>query len=300
MKSKQGRTLQAFRRVQAWFAEHPQVLVNAVSSQAALTSQLDALKQVVDAMSAGATEQTTQKSQATLAAKDEKSLRTEIRSLHVKAIVRVAGALRGKVPGMGVFKLPSYTLSSETLLHAADAVRTTASVYKDVFVEHGLPADFLDQLDAANAALKQSVDARGVARSKVAGASKTLVNEATLGRQIVTMMDAALAHALRSDAALLASWRQAKRITVKGVASRDVFAATPVPGSSASPAPGSVSLTPSVVSLASNGGSPGNPAAPVGSPAASNAPSGAPVQSNGGPGSPSAVPVASVSETKAA
>src|SRR5262249_16009985 len=69
---KQGRALQAFRRVQAWFAEHPQVLSNARSSQAALTSQLDALKQVVDAMSTGAAEQTTQKSQATLAAKDEK------------------------------------------------------------------------------------------------------------------------------------------------------------------------------------------------------------------------------------
>ena len=101
MKVQQGRALQAFRRVQAWFVEHPDVLANSGSSKDALAKQLDALTQVVDAMTAGATEQTTQKSQATLAAKDEKSLRADVRSLHLKSIVNVAQGLRGKVPGMG-------------------------------------------------------------------------------------------------------------------------------------------------------------------------------------------------------
>ena len=103
MKSRQTRGLQAFRRVTAWFAEHPQVIANNGSSSAALTSQVDALKQVVDGMTAGATEQTTQTGQATLAGKDEVPLRTELRTVHVKAIVKIAQALRGKVPGMGVF-----------------------------------------------------------------------------------------------------------------------------------------------------------------------------------------------------
>src|SRR6516162_7427288 len=171
MKVQQGRALQAFRRVQAWFAEHPEVLANSGSSKDALGKQLDALSQVVGTMTAGATEQTTQKSQTTLAARDEKSLRANVRSLHLKSIVTLAEALRGKVPGMGVFKLPSPGMQSENLLHAAQAVRTTAGVYEDAFVEHGLPADFLEQLDAAIAALKQAVDARGIARSRIAGAS---------------------------------------------------------------------------------------------------------------------------------
>lgn len=300
MKSRQSRALQAFRRVEAWFAENPQVLTNAGSSQAALSNQIGALKQVVETMTAGATEQTMQKSQATLAARDETTLRTEIRSLHVKAIVRVAGALRGKVSGMGVFKLPADSLSSETLLHAAEAVRTAASVYKDVFVEHGLPIDFLDRLETAGAALKESVDARGVARSRVAGATKTLASELALGRQILTILDAALSHTLRSDASLLTSWRQAKRVTVKGVASRAPLIAGPVPGSAASAAPSNVSVTPSVVSLVSNGGSPERGVAPVDPPVASIAPSGVPVQSNGGPAAPSVVPSTTFSETKAA
>jgi len=239
MQSYQARGLQAFRRVTAWFVEHPQVIANSGSSSAALASQVDALKQVVDSMTAGATEQTTQTSQATLAAKDETDLRTELRSVHVKAIVKIAGGLRGKVPGMGVFRQPSQKLRSEKLLHAAEAIRATAGIYKDVFTEHGLPADFLDQLDSATSALRQSVDARGVARSRVTAASTTLATDLKLGRQIVTMIDASLTHALKSDPAMLASWRQAKRATIKGVTSRTVVPVVPIQPSAA-PVVGSV------------------------------------------------------------
>lgn len=223
MKSTQSRSLQAFRRVQAWFAEHPEVLTNAGATQPALASQLDALKQVVDSMTAGATEQTTQREQTTLASSDETTLRTNVRSLHVKAIVKVAAALRGKVAGTGVIKLPPGSLKSEALYHAAEAIHAAAGEYKDVFVEHGLPTDFLEQLESANAALKASIDARGIARSRLAGASTTLVNESAVGRQIVSMIDASLDHALKADPALLASWRQAKRVTVKGAATSRVL-----------------------------------------------------------------------------
>jgi len=202
MKSTQTRGLMAFRRVTAWFADHPTVIPGSGTSAAALQSQVDALKQIVASMTARATEQTTQASQATLASKDETAQRSELRQLHLKAIVKIAGGLRGKVPGMSVFKMPAPRLSSESLLHAAQATRTTAAVYKDVFVEHGLPADFLDQLDAATAALESSVDARGMAQSRRAGASTGLVGDLTLGRQIVSMIDASLTHALKSDSAL--------------------------------------------------------------------------------------------------
>ena len=252
MKVQQGRALQAFRRVQAWFVEHPQVLANSGSSKDALAKQLDALTQVVDSMTAGATEQTTQKGQATLAAKDEQVLRTDVRSLHLKSIVNVAGALRGKVPGMGVFKLPSREMRSENLLHAAQALRTTAGVYKEVFVEHGLPADFLDQLDAAISALKDSVDARGIARSRITGASTTLASERSLGRQIVTMIDASLAHALKSDSALLASWRQTKRVMLKGATSRDVLPMVPAAQTVSRAAQVASPIAPAATPLAGN------------------------------------------------
>jgi hypothetical protein len=57
-----------------------------------------------------------------------------------------------------------------------------------------------------------------------------LVSDLALGRQIVAMIDASLAHALKSDSPMLASWRQAKRATVKGVTSRGVVGAGPLVG----------------------------------------------------------------------
>jgi hypothetical protein len=50
MKSVQSRGLQCFRRVEAWFAEHPGVVPAAGSSAGALAGQVTALQQVVDRM----------------------------------------------------------------------------------------------------------------------------------------------------------------------------------------------------------------------------------------------------------
>ena len=48
--------------------------------------------------------------------------------------------------------------------------------------------------------------------------------------QIVTMIDASLTHALKADSPTLASWRQAKRATVKGAVSRAVSGGAAVGG----------------------------------------------------------------------
>lgn len=286
MKSKQTRGLQAFRRIEAWFAEHPQVLAAAGSSAAAVSNQLDALKQLIVRMSTWASQQVYQNGQATLAAKDEAQQRHEVRLLHLTAIVRVAAGLRGKVPGMGVFKLPNRSLSSDALVHAAEAIRTTAAVYKDVFVEHGLPADFLDQLDAATTALGASVDARGVARSRVTGASSGLASDLVLGRQIVTMIDASLTHALKADPATLASWRQVKRPTVKGAVPRKAVEVNPVVAGGAPVA---------------NGGAPvGNSSAPAAAPGVSVSNTAVPAVSTEGSETVGSVTPAIPSEFKAA
>ena len=244
MKTKESRGLQAFRRVEAWFADHPQVIPASGSSAQALTRQVTALTSLVDRMTQQSTEQITQQGQATLVAKDEPTLRTALRALHMKAIVNVANALRGQVPGIGVIKMPPHGIRSEALVKAAKALATTAGVYKDAFVEHGLPQDFLEQLAAAASALKSSIDARGVALSKRAGATTGVAEDFALGRRIVTMIDASLMHALKNDAPTLASWRQAKHITVKPTVTRIAPALVPAatevtpasPGVSTSPA----------------------------------------------------------------
>jgi hypothetical protein len=228
--------------VEAWFAEHPEVIPASGTSTQALTNQVNALSGVVSRMTTQGTEQVTQRGQATLAAKDEITLRHELRALHMKAIVNVANALRGQVPGVGVVRMPAFSTHSESLVKSAEALFVTASVYKDVFVEHGLPADFLDQLAAATSALKSSIDARGVALSKRTGATTSVAGDHDLGRRIVSMIDASLTHVLKSDPVTLASWRQAKRVTRKSGVARSVSTAAPAASGGASTATGAAPL----------------------------------------------------------
>jgi hypothetical protein len=66
------------------------------------------------------------------------------------------------------------------------------------------------------------------------------------------MIDASLAHALKTDSPMLASWHQAKRATVKGVTSRGSVEAVPLVGSG--------------VLLTNGGGAIGGNGVPVASP----------------------------------
>ena len=103
---------------------------------------------------------------------------------------------------------------------------------------HGdIATDFLDAAqdairrwpsEANKLAVKSTVDARGVAQSRRVGASTGLTEDLALGRQIVTMIDASLTHALKSDSSTLVSWRQAKRATVNGVVSRAGVGGAPI------------------------------------------------------------------------
>jgi len=236
MLTTQSRGLQSFRRVDAWFVDHPEVIAASGSSAHALTNGVTALRGVIARMTEQGTEQVTQQAQATLVAKDEPTLRSELRARHMKAIVAVATALRGQVPGIGVMKLPSSRVGAEGLVKAAETLATTAAIYQDVLIEHALPQDFMAQLDAATTALRASVDARGLARSKRVGATSALAEAFDLGQRIVKMIDAALLHALKSDPATLASWRQVKRITVKPTVTRvtDIVPVAAAPSTTAS------------------------------------------------------------------
>lgn len=244
MVSKQVRGLQSFRRLDAWFVDHPEVIPASGSSAQALTNGVNDLRGVITRMTEQGTEQATQTEQATLVAKDEPMLRSELRTRHMNAIVAVATALRGKVPGIGVMKLPSTRVSSEKLAAAAEALSTTAAIYQNVLIEHGLPRDFIAQLDAAITALRASVDARGLALSKRVGATAAVAEAFDLGKRIVQMIDASLLHALKSEPATLASWRQAKRITVKPTVARvtDIVPVAAAPSTTAS----TPAMTPSI------------------------------------------------------
>ena len=241
MKARQTRVLQALRRGVGWYTTNLQA-ISATPSAAALGGHVETLKEVVERVSLQATVQETQGRQATLAARDELERRHALRTLHMSPIVRLARALMGTVEGTGIFRMPEADARSEALVQAANAIHDEAVAYKDTLVQHGLPSDFLEQLAAAAAALKACVDARGVAISLRHKATEDVGSDLKQGRRILTIMDATLTHALKDQPTLLASWRQAKRVTNKGVVAPVASDPVTVSGGGSTPAatPGTV------------------------------------------------------------
>jgi len=227
MDSHQDRTLQSFRRVDGWFSVNKEFTETAGGSTKtpALATQLDALRGVVSRASDHAASQNTQSSQSQLIAKDEKDLRRELLAQHMASIAKVARALRGTIPGIGVLSMPKGNIQTAPLITFATAMARKAEIYESVLVEHGLPEDVIKQLDDAAGKLKASLDARGEARAARVGASKGLASELALGRRVVEVMDASLTRALRSSPGRLAEWKHVKRITVRGSVVRPVVGA---------------------------------------------------------------------------
>jgi hypothetical protein len=112
MNTYQERVLQSFRRVQGWFAANPQfVAKDGPPSAHALAAQLDALNGVVQRVSDHAAEQQTRFSQSLLISRDEDDRRRELLTVHMASIAKVARALRGTVPGIGVLTMPKRNLT---------------------------------------------------------------------------------------------------------------------------------------------------------------------------------------------
>jgi len=181
-----------------------------------LTRQLDVVNTIVAELTEAAATQHVKRAQATLGATSEHNLRGNVRR-EMKAVTQIAQALRKTVPGIGTLKMPDRQLAAEGLLKAAAGLGKMASTYEPVLIEHGLAQDTLAQLGTAVTTLQSSVDARGSARAAQVSATKTVKVNLDLARQYVQLMDAAISRKTETDAAKLAEWKNAKRVTVKGV-----------------------------------------------------------------------------------
>ena len=216
MNAHQERVYQSFRRVQGWFAANPQY----VAGNPSLGTQIDALNGIVRRLSDHATAQDTQRAQSLLISKDEIEKRRDMLTHQMAPIAKVARALRGTVPGIGVLSAPKGNVPTSEVIAAATAMAQKAEIYKDVLVESGLPADFIEQLKEGAAALRASVDGRGLARASWVAATRGVGSELALGRRVVDIIDAVVTRQNRTQPAKLAEWEQLKRVTVKGVAVR--------------------------------------------------------------------------------
>jgi hypothetical protein len=212
MNGKQQRILLSFRRVTTFVDVRPQLTAAGSSEGAALLAQVNALKSVIDRVTAHAVAQRTFAAATTRAASDEPAIKKLLLEHHLGSIVKVARGLRGSVPGIGVLKKPRGNLRNAALIEAATAFANQAAIYSAVLADHGLPADFIAQLRAAIASFRASIDARGTARTNLRGASNGVEQEIALGRRIISVLDGVIPRLLRAEPNEIAVWRAAKRV----------------------------------------------------------------------------------------
>lgn len=232
--TKAQRITQSFRRVGEWQKSRDGILQ---SAPAPVHVHFTALREVVTRIEANAILQASQHGLRTRSATDANVRRAAVRDA-MRPIAQVARTLQGSVLGIGAIALmPQSHWDNEKLVTAANSMAENATVFAKVLIDHGLQPDCIETLTAAAAALKSSIDARGTAKATAIGARDGVRAGLREGQKLVSLLDASLTSLLKADPVNLASWRNAKRITVKGVFG--IY----VPAASAETAPSSTAST---------------------------------------------------------
>jgi hypothetical protein len=111
-------------------------------------------------------------------------------------------ALRMPRSGSGVTKV----------LQANDGMIAAARSFAEVFVAHGLPADFLERFTAARNALEEVAAGRATHVGAHVAARAGMQVQVRRGRRAVGRIDAVVRASFDGDEMTLAAWRAAKRV----------------------------------------------------------------------------------------
>jgi hypothetical protein len=238
----------SFRGITKFGKAHPQITAATSPETVAIGQQMIALEGVITRAEAAAAAQHTTRADTTLVARDEDALKADLET-QIRSIVKVARGLRGTVPGIGIVVMPELGRGIAKLIDSATGFARKVAIYQGVLAEHGLPQDVLGQLEAAIDAVRQSRDARGLARSTRAGGTRSVKEELAMGRGIVKVLDGAVTHLLRNQPSELAAWKSVKRLPRHG---RSVQPAVPLAQLPVSVAQLPVSVAQAPVSAAEN------------------------------------------------
>jgi hypothetical protein len=143
------------------------------------------------------------------------SLREALRQFHMKPIAEIARSRLRDVPEMVSFRLPRGTTPSLQLVAKAGGMADAAAKHSAVFIDRGLPQDFIAQLTAAADALNRSLDTRAKSHGRSTGATNALSALASEALACIRELNALVTPKLGRDDRLLGEWRTAKRVRRK-------------------------------------------------------------------------------------
>lgn len=225
MVRQQQHELAAFIRTANFVAGRPHLTPDTAQGRN-LAARVEALRQVARRIQALSATQSVASGNVLMSTHDEPELKRLLRSVHLRSIVDVARSLRKSVPGISVLTIPTRNAANATLISHVRAFITQARIYQSVLAEAGLPANAVDELEAALEAFTASVATRDAARGALSNATTQLRQEFAIAREIMEGLRGVMRRLLDKQPGELAAWRVATRVkTVRGAASTSTIGA---------------------------------------------------------------------------
>ena len=228
MQTTQGTMLQTLRSIQAFLDEEAAKLGPIVKSGS--RQRLDA---AIADLSVHATAQTGSSLASQGATQKQRVLRLALLRDHMAPIARISNAELPQTPQIEPLRMPKGKPTAERLAAAAAGMAKAATPCAAVFIEAGLPDDFITGLTDAADAMIESLRIRSQSRGKSTGATSGLKVRLADATKTVLVLDSFVKSAQKDDPALLANWNSVKnvrRTTGRPLANQN---ALPVPSTSA-------------------------------------------------------------------
>jgi hypothetical protein len=210
MQLAQLKTLESARRVQAFFDDHATAVGAAVPFT--LRARFEA---AVDELADYQVEQELALAMARCETANQTALRRDIFGQFICPIGRIANfALRSEP------EYPMLVMSAASPRHGhfrmyAMNLAAAAEVHVGVFVEYGMPCDFIEQLNAVLFRLGESAEARDRHCCRRVAATCGLRAASRSVRRLVGLIDGLIVPRIKRDHALLVAWISSRRIPAK-------------------------------------------------------------------------------------
>ena len=224
MQIEQARTLFTLRAIRGFIDDNAAKLGTLVAS--GRTKKLDG---VIARLSDHAAEQDAHTRDAQDHTNTHRALRSALLRDHMALIARTARIDLPDSPDMQPLRMPRGHINLERLAAASRGMAHAAAPHADLFIASGLPADFIDQM---NAVTDQMVASRTVRRQsvvKAVGATEGLRTAERMAGRIVKQLDVFVRNEIRDDPALLAAWDSVRRVQRARTSSSATGSESPAP-----------------------------------------------------------------------
>lgn len=207
MKDTERRRLETFIRVHEYVEERAAQFPPASFAG----EQLAILDAAINALEAHASAQSSGKGKVRESVTSKAAARDELMR-DLEAISRTARAMALTTPGLNdKFRIP-HNQSNQAVLAVARAAATDALPHKAEFIRRGMPADFLEDLQADIAAMEQAIERKEQGAGSQVAATAAIDAEIERGMRAVRELDSVVRNVYANDPANLAAWSSASHV----------------------------------------------------------------------------------------